>query len=36
MAGGSKVDSFRVLSWDVVRIVDGVWSNGYIEIEVIA
>ena len=34
--GGSKLDSFSVPSWDVVRIVAGVGSKGYIEIEVIA
>jgi hypothetical protein len=34
--GVSRVDNFRVLSWDVVKIVDGVGSKGYIEIDVIA
>ena len=29
-----RLESFKVASWEVVRIVDGVGSNGYIEIEV--
>lgn len=36
MEGGSSAESFSVPSCDVVRMVDGVGSNGYIEIDVMA
>jgi hypothetical protein len=36
MLAGCRAESFRVPSCEVVRIVEGVGSNGYIDTEVIA